>query len=67
MMIDNRLVFGVVGRLNALAGADSLRHLIRATAVYPERYAFEQQSVPGDGLRADAGYARPGASCVRSA
>lgn len=57
-MIDNRLAFGVVGGLGALAGADFLQHLIRATAVDPERYAvvFEQQSFPGDRLRADAGY-----------
>ena len=57
-MIDNRLAFGVVGGLGALAGADFLQHLIRATAVDPERYAvaFEQQSFPGDRLRADAAY-----------
>ena len=57
-MIDNRLAFGVVGGLGALAGADFLQHLIRATAVDPERYAvaFEQQSFPGDRLRADATY-----------
>lgn len=57
-MIDNRLAFGVVGGLGALAGADFLQHLIRATAVDPERYAvaFEHQSFPGDRLRADAAY-----------
>jgi aspartate racemase len=57
-VIDNRFAFGVVGGLGALAGADFLQHLIRATAVNPERYAvaFEHQSFPGDRLRADAGY-----------
>ena len=57
-MIDNRFAFGVVGGLGALAGADFLQHLIRATAVNPERYAvaFEHQSFPGDRLRADTGY-----------
>ena len=57
-MIDNRQAFGVVGGLGALAGADFLQHLIRATAGDPERYAvaFEQQSFPGDRLRADASY-----------
>lgn len=57
-MIDNRQAFGVIGGLGALAGADFLQHLIRATAVDPDRYAvsFEQQSFPGDRLRADAGY-----------
>lgn len=57
-MIDNRLAFGVVGGLGALAGADFLQHLIRATAADPERYAvaFEQQSFLGDRLRADAAY-----------
>ena len=57
-MIDNRLAFGVVGGLGALAGADFLQHLIRATAVDPERYAiaFEQQSFPGDRLPADVAY-----------
>ncbi len=57
-MIDNRFAFGVVGGLGALAGADFLQHLIRATAVDPERYAvaFEHQSFPGDRLRADASY-----------
>jgi aspartate/glutamate racemase len=36
----------VVGGLGALAGADFLQHLIRATATDPERYAvvFEQQN-----------------------
>ena len=57
-MIDNRLAFGVVGGLGALAGADFLQHLIRATALDPERYAvaFEQQSFPGDRHPADAAY-----------
>jgi aspartate racemase len=57
-VIDNRQAFGVVGGLGALAGADFLQHLIRATAGDPERYAvaFEQQSFPGDRLRADASY-----------
>ncbi len=54
-MIDNRFAFGVVGGLGALAGADLLQQLIRATAVDHERYAivFEQQSFPGDRLRTD--------------
>lgn len=57
-MIDNRFAFGVVGGLGALAGADMLHHLIRATARDHERYAisFEQQSFPGDRLRTDIGY-----------
>lgn len=57
-MIDNRQAFGVVGGLGALAGADFLQHLIRATAVDPERYAiaFEQQSFPGDRLPASVSY-----------
>jgi aspartate racemase len=57
-VIDNRQAFGVVGGLGALAGADFLQQLIRATAVEPERHAvaFEQQSFPGDRLRADANY-----------
>ena len=57
-MIDNRFAFGVVGGLGALAGADFLQHLIRATAVKAERYAvtFEHQSFPGDCLRADTSY-----------
>jgi aspartate racemase len=57
-MIDNRFAFGVVGGLGALAGADLLQQLIRATAVDHERYAivFEQQSFPGDRQRADPGY-----------
>jgi aspartate racemase len=57
-VIDNRFAFGVVGGLGALAGADFLQHLIRATAVNPERYAvaFEHQSFPSDRLRADTGY-----------
>jgi aspartate racemase len=57
-MIDNRFAFGVVGGLGALAGADLLQHLIRATAADHERYAivFEQQSFPGDRMRADAQY-----------
>ncbi|KAB1073081.1 aspartate/glutamate racemase family protein [Methylobacterium planeticum] len=56
--MDNRQAFGVVGGLGALAGADFLQHLIRATAADPERYAvaFEQQSFPGDRLRADTSY-----------
>jgi hypothetical protein len=67
-VIDNRQAFGVVGGLGALAGADFLQHLIGATAGDPERYAvvFEQQSFPGDRLRADAGYDRPAASCTPS-
>jgi len=54
-MIDNRFAFGVVGGLGALAGADLLQQLIRATAADHDRYAivFEQQSFPGDRLRAD--------------
>jgi aspartate racemase len=57
-VIDNRQAFGVDGGLGALAGADFLQQLIRATAVDPERYAvaFEQQSFPGDRLRADDRY-----------
>ncbi|CAN5396915.1 hypothetical protein BH11PSE4_BH11PSE4_07510 [soil metagenome] len=57
-MIDNRFAFGVVGGLGALAGADLLQQLIRATATDHERYAivFEQQSFPGDRLRADTAY-----------
>jgi aspartate racemase len=57
-VIDNRFAFGVVGGLGALAGADFLQHIIRATAVNPEHYAvtFEHQSFPGDRLRADTGY-----------
>lgn len=57
-MIDNRFAFGVVGGLGALAGADFLQHLIRATAVNHERYAvaFEHQSFPGDSLRAGTDY-----------
>ena len=57
-MIDNRQALGVVGGLGALAGADFLQQLIRATAADPERYAvaFEQQSFPGDRLRADANH-----------
>jgi hypothetical protein len=54
-MIDNRFTFGVVGGLGALAGADFLQQLIRVTASDHDRYAivFEQQSFPGDRLRAD--------------
>lgn len=54
-MIDHRFAFGVVGGLGALAGADLLQRLIRATSADHERYAivFEQQSFPGDRLRAD--------------
>ena len=57
-MIDNRFAFGVVGGLGALAGADLLQQLIRATAADHERYAivFEQQSFPGDRLRTDITY-----------
>jgi aspartate racemase len=57
-MIDSRFAFGVVGGLGALAGADLLQHLIRATARDHERYAivFEQQSFPGDRLRTDRNY-----------
>jgi aspartate racemase len=57
-MIDSRFAFGVVGGLGALAGADLLQQLIRATAADHERYAivFEQQSFPGDRLRTDVGY-----------
>jgi aspartate racemase len=57
-MIDNRFTFGVVGGLGALAGADFLQQLIRVTASGHDRYAvvFEQQSFPGDRLRADIGY-----------
>jgi aspartate racemase len=58
--IDGRFGFGVVGGLGALAGADVLQRLIRATAAGPdhERYAivFEQQSFPGDTRRADTEY-----------
>jgi hypothetical protein len=40
----------VVGGLGALAGADLLQQLIRATAADRKRYAivFEQQSFPDD-------------------
>lgn len=57
-MIDNRFAYGVVGGLGALAGADLLQQLIRATAADHERYAivFEQQSFPGDRLRTDVAY-----------
>jgi aspartate racemase len=57
-MIDNRFAFGVVGGLGALAGADLLQQLIRVTAADHDRYAivFEQQSFPGDHLRADIDY-----------
>ena len=57
-MIDNRFTFGVVGGLGALAGADFLQQLIRVTASDHDRYAivFEQQSFPGDSLRADISY-----------
>ena len=57
-MIENRFTFGVVGGLGALAGADLLQQLIRATAADHNRYAivFEQQSFPGDRLRADISY-----------
>lgn len=57
-MIDHRFAFGVVGGLGALAGADFLQHLIRATAVEHDRYAvtFEQQSFPGDDRRAGVDY-----------
>jgi len=58
--IDGRYAFGVVGGLGALAGADVLQRLIRATAAGPdhERYAivFEQQSFPGDTRRAEIEY-----------
>jgi hypothetical protein len=57
-MIDNRFTFGVVGALGALAGADFLQQFIRVTASDHDRYAivFEQQSFPGDRLRADVSY-----------
>jgi aspartate racemase len=57
-MIDNRFAFGIVGGLGALAGADLLQQLIRTTALEHERYAivFEQQSFPGDRLRAEVNY-----------
>jgi aspartate racemase len=58
--IEGRFGFGLVGGLGALAGADVLQRLIRATAAGPahERYAivFEQQSFPGDRYRADTEY-----------
>jgi len=60
MAIEGRFAFGVVGGLGALAGADVLQRLIRATAAdrVHERYAivFEQQSFPGDTRRADTDY-----------
>lgn len=57
-MIDNRFAFGIVGGLGALAGADLLQQLIRATATDHERYAivFEQQSFSGDRLPVDINY-----------
>jgi aspartate racemase len=58
--IDGRFGFGVIGGLGALAGADVMQRLIRATAPGPdyERYAivFEQQSFPGDVCRAGTEY-----------
>ena len=57
-MIDNRFSFGIAGGLGALAGADFLQHLIKATAPDHVRYAivFEQQSFPGDRVPAAASY-----------
>jgi len=56
--IDGRFGFGVVGGLGALAGADVLQRLSRATSPDHERYAivFEQQSFPGDTSPADSKY-----------